>query len=183
MLPCQSVRPVPKVTIDFGDGRKLERTLTGNSAHYVLDANGRPLDVLPGLYGPQEFLVWLDRTEELAAAYHDASEDQAKADTLVQYYLDRQKAIRVDWQQDIKQVAPQLLEHGISFLKDDNSGLIFIDAADSAHRAVSKAGPELPILVATRRSPQKTDRMVTDKLWQRLATLRRPQVKLDAKTV
>ncbi|MBW4577419.1 MAG: hypothetical protein KME08_19470, partial [Aphanothece sp. CMT-3BRIN-NPC111] len=29
ILHWQSVRPVPKVTIDFGDGRKLERTLTG----------------------------------------------------------------------------------------------------------------------------------------------------------
>ena len=31
--------PVPRVTIDFGDGRKIERTTTGNSAHYVLDAD------------------------------------------------------------------------------------------------------------------------------------------------
>ena len=38
VLHWQSVRPVPRVTIDFGDGRKLERTLTGNSAHYVLTA-------------------------------------------------------------------------------------------------------------------------------------------------
>ena len=33
VLHWQSVRPVPKITIDFGDGRKLERTITGNSAH------------------------------------------------------------------------------------------------------------------------------------------------------
>ena len=38
VLHWQSVRPVPTVTIDFGDGRKLERTLTGNSIHYILDA-------------------------------------------------------------------------------------------------------------------------------------------------
>ena len=42
ILHWQSVRPAPRVTIDFGDGRKLERTLTGNSIHYVLDAEGRP---------------------------------------------------------------------------------------------------------------------------------------------
>src|SRR5262245_24965907 len=48
-LCWHSVRPVPKVTIDFGDGRTLERTLTGNSAHLVLDARGRPVDALPGL--------------------------------------------------------------------------------------------------------------------------------------
>jgi hypothetical protein len=66
VLHWQSVRPVPRITIDFGDGRKLERTITGNSAHYVLDANGRPLDVLPGLYGPKAFREWLEGSAELA---------------------------------------------------------------------------------------------------------------------
>ena len=48
-------RPVPKVTIDMGDGRVMTCTITGNSAHYVLDAEGRPLDCIPGLYNPEEF--------------------------------------------------------------------------------------------------------------------------------
>ena len=56
ILHWESVRPVPKVTIDFGDGRKLVRTITGNSLHYVLDADGRARDVIPGLWGPEEFL-------------------------------------------------------------------------------------------------------------------------------
>jgi hypothetical protein len=55
VLHWRSVRPVPRVTIDFGDGTRLERTLTGNSIHYVLDSRGRLLDALPGLYGPQMF--------------------------------------------------------------------------------------------------------------------------------
>lgn len=55
VLHWSSERNVPKVTVDFGDGRKLESTVTGNSAHYVLDADGRPIDVLPGLYAPQVF--------------------------------------------------------------------------------------------------------------------------------
>jgi hypothetical protein len=33
VLHWRSVRPVPRVTIDFGDGRKLDRTVTGNSVH------------------------------------------------------------------------------------------------------------------------------------------------------
>src|SRR5690606_2917456 len=56
VLHWESVRPVPKVTIDFGDGRTLERTLTGNSIHYVLDAQGRVIDGIPGLYGPGAFI-------------------------------------------------------------------------------------------------------------------------------
>ncbi len=56
ILHWESVRPVPKITIDFGDGRKLERTITGNSLHYVLASDGTVIDVLPGLWAPKEFL-------------------------------------------------------------------------------------------------------------------------------
>ena len=74
VLHWQSVRPVPKVTIDFGDGRKLERTLTGNSIHYVLDSDGRPIDALPGLYGPQAFLRGLENARSVVFAVKDLSE-------------------------------------------------------------------------------------------------------------
>ena len=40
ILHWSSERAVPRVTIDFGDGRTIERTVTGNSIHYVLDASG-----------------------------------------------------------------------------------------------------------------------------------------------
>ena len=52
ILHWSSERPVPKLTLDFGDGRKLERTVTGNSIHYVLDSNGNPIEAIPGLYTP-----------------------------------------------------------------------------------------------------------------------------------
>src|SRR4029453_9263171 len=73
VLHWQSVRPVPKVTIDFGDGRKLERTLTGNSAHYVLASDGTPLDVLPGLYSPLAFRQWAWEAANLYSTYKTAS--------------------------------------------------------------------------------------------------------------
>lgn len=56
VLHWESVRPVPRLTIDFGDGRTLEGTVTGNSLHYVLDRHGRVVDALPGLYGAGPFL-------------------------------------------------------------------------------------------------------------------------------
>lgn len=59
ILHWKSVRPAPKVTIDFGDGRKIERTITGNSIHYTLNARGEIIDALPGLYNPHEFLRFL----------------------------------------------------------------------------------------------------------------------------
>jgi hypothetical protein len=47
-----SVRPAPLVTIDFGNNHKVVRTLQGNVATYVCDAEGFVHDVLPGIYTP-----------------------------------------------------------------------------------------------------------------------------------
>jgi hypothetical protein len=67
ILHWSSERPVPVVTVDFGDGRTMKRTVTGNSIHYVLDENGRPLDTLPGLYSAAEFIKRLNESLALAA--------------------------------------------------------------------------------------------------------------------
>jgi len=90
VLYWSTERAVPTVTIDFGDGRKIVRTTTGNSAHYVLDEDGRVLDVLPGLYAPAVFeqelkksLAFADKIRGMAgwqrlgavAAYHAAAID------------------------------------------------------------------------------------------------------------
>ncbi len=64
VLHWKSVRPAPKVTIDFGDGRKIERTITGNSIHYILDENGEIIDALPGLYAPSDFLKYLTAAKD-----------------------------------------------------------------------------------------------------------------------
>jgi hypothetical protein len=62
VLHWESVRPAPRVTIDFGDGRTLKRTITGNSIHYILDSKGHVVDALPGLYSAAVF------AQELRAA-------------------------------------------------------------------------------------------------------------------
>lgn len=59
ILHWQSVRPAPRITVDFGDGRKIERTVTGNSIHYVLDENGAVVNALPGLYNARDFFRFL----------------------------------------------------------------------------------------------------------------------------
>lgn len=64
ILHWQSVRPAPRITVDFGDGRKIERTVTGNSIHYVLDENGAVVNALPGLYSPREFMTFLHASED-----------------------------------------------------------------------------------------------------------------------
>jgi hypothetical protein len=68
VLHWESVRPVPTVTIDFGDGRRIEKTLTGNSVHLVIDPHGRPVDALPGLFAPAVFHALLVRARGYAHA-------------------------------------------------------------------------------------------------------------------
>ena len=66
VLHWSSERPAPHVSIDFGDGRRIETTIAGNSAHFVLDSDGRPLDVLPGLYASVAFRRELEADLPLA---------------------------------------------------------------------------------------------------------------------
>lgn len=84
ILHWQSVRPAPRITIDFGDGRKIERTITGNSIHYILDREGNIIDALPGLYTPTAFLKYLTQGREIAQIVDRASKpDRERA--LMQY--------------------------------------------------------------------------------------------------
>ncbi len=100
ILHWQSVRPVPKVTIDFGDGRKLERTLTGNSVHYVLDSDGRVIDALPGLYGPKAFLQGIRTARVAVFGVRDMNEtDRAKY--LSDYHVAIEEMLRQNWQNDL----------------------------------------------------------------------------------
>ena len=100
ILHWKSVRPVPRVTIDFGDGRKLERTLTGNSIHYVLDSDGQLIDALPGLYGPKAFLRKLDRAEKIAQQSSSLPTAERQR-TLAAYHRERAAAIEAAWQADL----------------------------------------------------------------------------------
>jgi len=52
----ESVRPVPTVEIDFGNGKKIKRTVNGNIATYICDPTGRVVDVIPGLNTPEAYL-------------------------------------------------------------------------------------------------------------------------------
>ena len=103
VLHWKTVRPVPKVSVDFGDGRTLVRTVTGNSIHYVLDSDGIPLDAIPGLYGPRAFLNALERAEALAkaCALRPATERNA---SLRRHHEERALAVHAAWAQDLSQL-------------------------------------------------------------------------------
>ena len=64
----ESVRPAPLVTIDFGNGNVVKRTLQGNIATYVCGSDGTVLDVLPGIYAPDVYRTQLQALAALAAS-------------------------------------------------------------------------------------------------------------------
>jgi hypothetical protein len=97
VLYWSSERPVPRVTIDYGDGRKLERTTAGNSAHYLLDEDGHLLDVLPGLYSPSAFRRELEAGLALATRVRGAS-DEERARRVASYHQERVGAAQRDWE-------------------------------------------------------------------------------------
>lgn len=101
ILHWQTVRPVPIVTIDFGDGRSLRRTVTGNSAHYVLTPDGQPLDAIPGLYGPQAFLRLLNNAEELAHTVMAATSGASRASAISVFHTQRGKLLDRAWESDM----------------------------------------------------------------------------------
>ncbi len=87
-----SVRPVPIVTIDFGNGNVLKRTLHGNVASYVCDADGRVLDVLPGIYQPDVYLEQIEQLARLHQTVLNSGKRQA-GQTVGDYHRTRLEAL------------------------------------------------------------------------------------------
>ena len=103
VLHWQSVRAVPIITIDFGDGRSIKRTITGNSLHLVLDARGRTVDVLPGLYGAGFFARVLQESESLANRAANLDNDQFGRE-LVKFHQQQLNGQEARWLEDWRQL-------------------------------------------------------------------------------
>ncbi len=187
VLHWQSVRPVPRVTIDFGDGRKLERTLTGNSAHYVLTSAGEPLDVLPGLYAPQAFENWLARMQQFHFEYV-ATAVPDRAEKLASFHRDRRSRVYRQWADDIQRIGES--ERALVLSRIDQAierakkaGPDNPVAAAAARLAVSKRQAEAPLLRFANFSGPWIDTATDDALWQAIANLHREEVRLDDASV
>ncbi len=124
VLHWQSVRPVPKVTIDYGDGRRLERTLTGNSIHYVLDSQARPIEAFPGLYGPQAFLRGLVHAKDLYQSLV-GKKNWDREVVLTSYYQDRHNKTSARWLKDTQQIGGKVPE-GFKLMEGTNGEALMI---------------------------------------------------------
>lgn len=177
ILHWQSVRPVPRVTIDYGDGRKLERTLTGNSIHYILDAEGHPLDALPGLYGPQAFGRELQQVEALARQLAAQPDDDARADMLSRYHQARVNAITKAWKDDVKRVGGKMPEE----MKETGAGDGQTPSARRAARlAMSKAVTEVSIINSITYEAQLLAEATDNETWNKIAALHAADATLDS---
>jgi len=183
VLHWKSVRPVPRVTIDFGDGRQLERTITGNSIHYVLAADGSVIDALPGLYGPKAFLKSLNQAEEIAKQI--ASEDSKQRTAgLRAYHSERIASLDTELKADL-----QLLSNlrGTLPILTANLPASFVPTAPTAQVAAritaSKRWVEQPLLDKALSDPIESETAqsdINDSTWSKIAALHPEDSKLDA---
>jgi hypothetical protein len=200
ILHWKSVRPVPKVTIDFGDGRKLERTLTGNSIHYILDSDGQIVDALPGLYGPKAFLRELERAEQTVKEEIALSPSE-RSGLLVAYHRERAAAITAAWQDDLRKLGITAATNGANPQSIVERPAVVVpvaqsqptrvapvaavkkapDAAKAGAIAIGKGQVELPIIrAAGLASDASLTQATTDEIWNRIAQLHAADSKLDA---
>lgn len=173
ILHWQSVRPVPKVTIDFGDGRKLEQTVTGNSIHYVLDGQGKPIEALPGLYAAPTFLKFLERSQQLNREYSQLPAAE-RADFLRQYHRDRLNNIQSEWTRDLSKL-------GISLPLPNLTANATPSARVAAPLAMTKMAVERPLLNSTNSDRQQTlESATSDAIWNRIAEVHLSEAELDS---
>lgn len=193
VLHWQSVRPVPVITIDYGDGRMLRRTITGNSVHYVLDAQARPIDALPGLYSAEAFLRKLQRSARIAERTSQMPRE-AWREAVHQFHTQSLERLASTWERDLQRIGVQLKEMSIgpgnatrrNDTQDDLTHLDEPDAVAAGRIAMTKAVVEMPVLTSTdllfarlERGRKATDQEV----WSKLANRYFDEIQLDSGTL
>jgi hypothetical protein len=179
ILYWESERPAPRVTIDFGDGRKLERTLTGNSIHYVLDSDGRVIDALPGLYGPAAFMRSLNEVEAVSKYW---GQKPVEGDTRPPYWAyqpARLSRITVEWLRDTERIGGKA-PLGFTVIRDKQGTAT---AMEVANRAITKMVSEATILQGMTAGPEALGRMTYDGAWNKIAQLHLADAELDARSI
>ena len=176
VLFWESERPAPRVTIDFGDGRKMERTLTGNSIHYILDSNGRVIDALPGLYGPAAFKRSLN---QVLLALKEPSNNKLIAAALP-YPRARLNEINVAWFADIQKTGGKI-PAGLVVVEQNGEGQP--TAISAAPYAMTKVYSEANMLKAIIGAPAALGTITDQDTWNKIAQLHMADAQLDARSI
>lgn len=175
ILHWKTVRPAPRVTIDFGDGRKLERTLTGNSIHYILDSNGLAIDALPGLYGPAAFIRGLNRAQAIVNQLAAKTPAERSA-TLRAYHSERIQAIAKDWAADVAKSGGKVPADVVARIERRRTtpGAIQI-----APVAVTKSRIEVDLLRSITADATALEAATDISSWNKIANLHSIEARLD----
>jgi hypothetical protein len=175
VLHWSSERPAPVLTIDFRDGRKIQRTVTGNSIHFVLDEDGRPVDAIPGLYGPAKFVTLLSSAEGLALSLRGLN-DTAREDAITRWHTTALTSLNTEWTGALTRAGitdPQMY----ALPAPPASGSKAPPAIVAAPIAYAKAAVEVPLVRAALPSMQLPE----DRLpWASITAQYAGSAKLDA---
>ncbi|MBK8938636.1 MAG: hypothetical protein IPM79_13615 [Polyangiaceae bacterium] len=147
VLHWSSEREAPLVTIDFRDGRKVQRTVTGNSLHYVLDPQGRVLDAIPGLYTPEAFLLALADAEGLYAKT-SAGPPGAFEGTVRAHHRARAESLEARWLEELARAGLGGIPAPVPVRAPDPA--LPPPAAVAMPLAAPKAMVEMPVIRATK---------------------------------
>lgn len=178
ILYWESERPAPRVTIDFGDGRKLERTLTGNSIHYILDSDGKVIDALPGLYGPGAFVRLLNQME---AVFREPLNSKDKlAVPALPYPQARLNATNAAWYSDIVKTGGTI-PAGLIMVELNSEGQP--TAISAAPYAMTKVFVEANMLKAIIGAPAALGTITDQAAWNKIAQLHIADAQLDTRSL
>lgn len=141
----ETLRPVPQVLIDFGNGRKLRRTLVGNIATWYCSPDAIPIDVVPGLSTKKEYLRRAEMAVELSS---ELAKVKDKTDLLLRYHTMMQGLTTADSSTIRKRAAMSLLR------LDDSKSRV----ENPIKAAIRKAVQRLLISEADKALARKSDK-------------------------
>jgi hypothetical protein len=167
----ETVRPVPIVKVDFGNGHIVTRTLNGNIATHVCSSDGQVLDTIPGIYTPDAYLRNLKQFR-LLANYVDQEGKQKRVARLALYHAGQVDALK-------KKEIPPMFVNVAPITKraiEGGTKALLVQSGDALRSSLES---EIPITSTGRRSELKLDLVK----WQELTadtkvneTIRRLQI-------
>jgi hypothetical protein len=163
----------------MGDGRRIERTITGNSIHYVLNTNGAVLDALPGLYGASAFLERLRRAESLFSSLR-IQQGPAHEPYIAEFHLQELRALTQRWQNDIGRVGVMAANIPVASERGQQIAPVAMAAMPLAR---TKVAVELPMLNSLVPRRAELERSMTDETWAKIAALHPEDGALDASSI
>lgn len=148
-----------------------------------MDASGRPIDAIPGLYSPKAFLRQLQQAEVAVKNYSKLTPSDREA-YLRKYHSDRLNSIQAQWVADLSRLGiqspPQLVK-----IPSNPSQPPTAEIASSL--AVSKMRVETPMLSAFQSDAERNQNAlakITDQeAWNKIAQLYAVDVKLDQNSI